>query len=361
MFEVAKFKFNILLNELGYFIIFLLIAGVGIWLRPSLFGFDGYATSNAICFGDFEPLSHQFFANLIWSVLPCNLIIFKLIMFFSLLACVFIAYKIVLRYTSPKNAFFSIVLLFCLSPLFIFEFAKFENELLAYPFILLGLFFLTQKDIKKIFMSVPFFVVSIVFWGWPFYFQWIRSDVLEHQLFGGMLPLFFLLLVIPFFFLTKNKWILFLGSVFLVMFFWQVKFFIFLMPFVLIALTNLLEIVEEKEYNTKYLWLVALFLLFGWNYALFVSQPTFNDWVLVDSIVELQEKTSYPVFNDWSYGYWLKSRGVETSFFGGGKNPSYLELEKPFIAFTDFNLDSTCDVFDELSSNVRSVKIYICN
>jgi len=103
--------------------------------------------------------------------------------------------------------------------------------------------------------------------------------------------------------------------------------------------------------NTETLLLMAFFLICSFNIAILLQQPNQNDWFLIDELKELQFDTNFPIYNDWSYGHWLRIKGIETIYRSGGNNPRYLELEKPFIAFTDQNLD--CNLVEK--------KIYVCN
>jgi hypothetical protein len=114
------------------------------------------------------------------------------------------------------------------------------------------------------------------------------------------------------------------------------------------------ELVDKKS-----ILVLAIILYVGWNIALYVQQPTINDWDLINDTIELQKDTNYPVFNDWSFGHWLRIKGLETKYRSGGNNLDYNSLQKPFIGLTQSNLD--CNLQNKYEHLARNLNLYVCD
>ena len=80
-----------------------------------------------------------------------------------------------------------------LSPLVLFSFGEFENELVAYPLILWALYFFFCREWDKVVVLGWF---GFLFWPWAYYLSFVQrvfSPVLEMNLFHGLLDAWFLL------------------------------------------------------------------------------------------------------------------------------------------------------------------------
>lgn len=348
------------------------LASSGLWLRSSLFGFDSYATLSAVRFGWFDNLGGQPFANIVWGVLPESLLVFNFIMFLSLFLSVLGIFKLVWFFYDERKAWLSVFLLLGLSPVLLFGFGEFENEVLAYPLIVWAIYWFLTSDSKKVtIQSIVAILLSIGFWGWPYYLTFFNFGVsvgaVEQNMFAGLLNFWFLL---PFLFFIpllngKLKWFGLLSLFFWV---WNAKLFILLLPFVALAIAEFflrVELVKSPniyisffEKRLNYLFIIAFFCLLGWNIA-FVSQaPNQNDWFVVETAVKLSQDNNLPLYNDWSYGYWLWSKGIKTK-----SNPGdFLETEflGKGVYLTEKDLDCLL-VFEKKEIARKKINIWQCN
>ncbi|HNV62438.1 MAG TPA: hypothetical protein PKN54_05745 [Candidatus Cloacimonas acidaminovorans] len=339
------------------------LATISIWFRSSLFGFDSYATLSAIRFGWFDTLGGQPIANLVWSIFPDSLFVFKFIMFLSLFLSILAIFKLVWFFYDERKAWLTIFLLMGLSPVLLFGFGEFENEVLAYPFFVWSIYwFLTSKDKKTTIQSIVTFFLGLSFWFWPFYLTFfnfgVSSGAVEQNMFAGLLNFWFLL---PFLFFIpllggRLKWF---GLLALFLWLWNAKLFILLIPFVALAIVQGLILLEKHDTIRKTIYYLAFFCLIGWNIAFLLQQPTNSDWFVVDKTVELAKDNNYPIFNDWSYGYWLWSKGIKTK-----SNPGYslgdVSYQGKGIYLTDVNLPCVL-VFEKKEIARKSTKIWQCN
>lgn len=336
------------------------VCSIGLFLRQSLFALDSYSFKAFVCTGwnagvQGNPLALYFF-----ELMPCNLLFFKIVMFLSLLISLYFVFLIVRKEFCEKTAWQSIVLLLALSPLLLFEFGKFENELLAYPFIVFSIYcFLNSKW----FESLAGLTASLVFWGWPYYLVinvW-ASGVLESRFLGGMLPLFGLVFVLPFVFLSKNKKILFGATISIVLFLFNMKFFIFLMPFLGLGIGYVLDFVKDKQQVKNFLWVLAIILIVSFNVAFFFAQPTFEEHKLSLEAVTFAKDNNLELYNDWSVGYLILDKGLDTGIYGGGPDTNYYLYEKPFVALTNQDLSElACVPISNFSSSTRSLTLWEC-
>lgn len=336
------------------------VCSIGLFLRQSLFALDSYAFKAFVCTGwnagvQGNPLALYFF-----ELMPCSLLFFKIVMFLSLLISLYFVFLIIKKEFCERTAWQSIVLLLALSPLLLFEFGKFENELLAYPFIVFAIYcFLNSKW----FESLVGLTASLVFWGWPYYLVinvW-ASGVLEFRFLGGMLPLFGLVFVLPFVFLSKNKKILFGATISIVLFLFNMKFFIFLIPFITLGIAEALKLLQNNEKIKNFIWVLAFFLLIAWNIAFVLSIPTITEHNLTSEAVTYAKEHDLELYNDWSVGYLILDKGKDTGIYGGGPDTNYYLYEKPFVALTNQDLSElACVPISNFSSSTRSLTLWEC-
>ena len=347
------------MDRLKYLLGLVFACSLGLFFRFSLFGYDSYATAlcvrDSICSG----LNYQPGALVLFGLMPFNLLVFKIIMFLCLFVSVLVLWKLVNALFDERTAWLSILVLFASTPFMLFEFGKFENEIFAFPLILFGIYLLF---IKKWYFFVPF-VASLVFWLWPGYIllNFFSSPVLELQFFSGVQTLFFGFVFLILFFLVKDRWVLFFGGCFLGVGLLSSHLTIFLIPLIVIGIGNCIRLLSSKGYDTKNLILPCVILILCFNIAFFLAVPTNNEWVLVDKSITLSKDTNFPLYNDWSFGHWLRFQGQDTNFRSGGNDPNYFELEKPFIALTDKNLyGAGCNHTENFDLLTRSVIIWRC-
>jgi hypothetical protein len=339
------------------------ISFLGVFLRGSLFAFDSYATWHFIRTGSSEVISHWMLAPLMFSFFPDSLLFFKIFMFASFFLSVLFLFLLVEHFFEERTAWLSILVLLATTPYMLFEFAKLENNLFAYPLLFLGILLLFKK---KWYFFVPF-LASLGFWVWPYYF-WVSSigyfvGALELGLFGALFGRTFLgfLFIIPFFLLRK-KFFVIIGLLFTVFGLWSGHLTFFLIPIILLGIAKTLEILSSKGYDTKNVILPCVILIICFNMALFLSQPTSNDWFLVDESIKLSKDTNYPIYNEWSYGHWLVFKGYDTKYKSGGVDNNYFLFEKPFIGLTYQDLSGLdCRQTNQSSTLTRSTMIWVCD
>jgi len=361
------------------------ILTIGVFLRGDLFGFDAYASWECVK-GNCEYLGIQPLAIMLFKVFPNHLLFFKFVMFASAFASVTALWFIARRFFDERVSWISVIGVAALSPLVVFLFGQFENELFALPLLFWSFYFVLSEKYWVKFLSFPLLAVALFFWGgtayflfvlapiffWtivPFllvvYFEWNAlilpfrsSEVMESRLFSAFFDLFGLILVVPFIFRCKNWWIWFSFGVALIFVAIQGKFVAFLLPFFIIGLGNAWLILEKRGFSAFNVLLVCFFLIIGWNVAIFMQQPTSIEWGKISEVIQLQKDTNYPLYNDWSFGYWLIHKGYDTNFKGGFPNPDYNQLQKPFVALTQEELP--CKKVSEYTNYFRSIKLFEC-
>ncbi len=333
---------------------------LGVFLRQDLFAFDSYATWHFIRTGSSEVIGHWVFAPFVFGFFPDSLLFFKVFMFASFFLSILFLFLLVEHFFEERTAWLSILVLLATTPFMLFEFAKLENNLFAYPLLFLGILLLFKK---KWYFFLPF-LTSLLFWLWPGYFlNFFYSGALELGLFGALFGRTFLgfLFIIPFF-LIKKKFFIIIGLLFTGFGLWSGHLTFFLIPIILLGIAKTIEILSSKGYDTKNIILPCIILIICFNVALFLSQPTSNDWLLVDSSIKLSEDTNYPIYNEWSYGHWLNFKGYDTEFKSGGVEHNYLEFEKPFVGLTYQDLSGLgCRQTNQSSTLTRSASVWLCD
>jgi len=345
-----------------FFFLFLIVlaCSFGLFVRQDLFAFDSYATWNAVRFGVFDTLGSQPLANLVWGLLPDSLLLFKLLMFCSLFLSIIPLYLVSEQFFGKKIGFYTIFVLLSASPILLFEFGKFENEIIAFPFIVWGLYFLFQRKWLK---GLACHLCGLAFWFWPFYFVFnnffFNTEIVEMQLFSGLINFWFLIPCIFTIFLFRDKRVLVFGlfGVFSVL--WNAKFFLFLIFPLVFGIGVALSFLEQKKDWQNYLFITLFFCVFGWNVAFLLQSPTGSDWFFVDSAVKLSGDLNVPLYNDSSYGYWITHKGILTKYNPGTGSPIYVVLEKPFVVLTNQVLDCNL-IVEEKVLGKKHKRLYVC-
>ncbi len=345
-------------------LVFSFVAMIGTLARPFLFGNDSYASWACVTSGWCETLGWQNGAVLIFELMPPFMLLVKALMVLSLFFSVFACFLIVKHFFDERKAYISLIFGFGLVPAIIFEFSKFENELFALPLFFWGLYFLLVGKLKWKLVGLAFWLASLWFWLWPAYFvshfSFFGATILEQQMFSGMLPLFFGILVLPLVFLMKKNFLRVIFAVFLLGGLFSGKLVVLLIPFVLLGLAKSIELLEERHITLKYVWVVAIIMLVGLNYAIFMQQPSSYEHQLIFDSIELHNQTNLPIKNDWSYGYWFWFHGYKAE-----NNPSTgqetIYDKTNYIAVTSQELEhGHCIKLDSFSTNARSMNFYQC-
>jgi len=332
------------------------ICFLSLFIRPDLFGFDSYASLEC-AEGNCSFLSRQPLAVVLFSVMPVSLLFFKVVMFLCLFASVVAVFLLVEHFFDERLAWLSIFVGLGTVPVWLFTMGQFENDIFAIPLIFFGFLCFFKKERL---IGAGLLLLSTFFWLWPGYLTIVPGyNALEGQLFSGLSLLFIGLFFLPFCFFIKSKLLKLFLIVFLFLGLWSGKLTVLLVPFVVLGIAQLLYILEEKGKSISFVLYIAFFMLIGLNIAFLMQQPTFNDWENVGDVIKLSKDTNYPIYNDWSYGYWLRNKGYDTNYCSGGKELDYNSFKKPFIAFTQQELD--CNEFKRSVTATRQTIIWICD
>jgi hypothetical protein len=348
-------------NRLIWLLFFVFIATIGIWIRGNLFGVDSYATLAAIRFDWFDTLSGQPLANIVWHILPDSLLVFKTIMFLSLFLTIVPIWLLVLKFYEERTAWIAVFLMLGLSPLLLFEFGQLENEIFAYPLLVWAVyFFLTKKPL----LACLFSFVGTCFWVWPFYLTFFNnssSSVVEMQMFSGLINLWFLLPVVFFIPLIKDRRVRLLGLLSVGLWLWNAKLFMFLLPFLALGIAELLRYVKNHTVIIKTAYYLAFFGLFAWNIAFLMQQPNRNDLFVVDEAIRLSADQNLPIYNDWSFGYWLWSEGIKAENNPGTGDVLNLDRqERPCIVISSKDYDCNL-IYGKKEIARKETKLWQCN
>jgi len=250
-----------------------------------------------------------------------------------------------------------------LSPILLFGFGDFENEVLAYPFLVWGVYwFLTATNLKSTIQSIVAVLVGTCFWLWPGYLLWLNngsSGILETQLFAGLWQFWFLLPFIFGIFLIKRQRVLFIGSLFVCLTLWNFKLFIFLIPLLGLSIANTWLLLEKKDFVKKTLLYLAFFGIFAWNMAFFMQSPNYNDWDLVDKVVLLQKETNFPLYVDLGFEYWTIHKTGIAFNYNQVTEHDWNTYARPFIGLTKDDLN--CVKIEEKESQIKKATIWLCN
>jgi hypothetical protein len=346
-------------NQILVLIVFL--CAFSIFLRPTLFGYDSYATLNLIQNNDSFGLNNigQIMANQVWLLLPNNLFLLKLLMF----TCLFITclgfFRLGKLFFDSKTSLIIVFLLLAFSPKLLFGFGELENEILAWPFLVWFVVFLFEK---KWFKSFGCLLIGSSFWVWFYYLTFLNdfaySYSVEMRLFGGLFEFWLLLPFIFCIFFVKDRRVLVGGVLCLLFVLINVKLFIFLYCFLVFGIGLLVEKLLNNKQALNMLLLMGVFMVLGFNVAFLLQSPTPNDWFFVDEAIKISEESNLPLYNDMGYGYWLRNKNYLTEFTGGTNKVNYEDLNKPFIALTKQDLN--CELIKEETFLARTKKIYKC-
>lgn len=368
-----SWKDNPKLIELVAFFVFCFLVSIGIWFRKTLFGFDSYAHLNAICFGFWEPLNTAPVANMIFSWFPCSVLFINFFMLSAFFVSMLGIFYLVKHFFDERLAWLSCFLVIGLSPVVLFSFFEFENELLAYPFIVWGIYFLLKWEGVNKLWALVCFCFSLLFWKWIWYLTFIQrtfSVVLEMNLFHGILDLWFLLpfVIVIVLLLKKNKWLLGFALISVALWLWNAKLWIFLLPTISLSVANLIYMLENSiklkkskilsPNHLKYLYLLGFVCLVGFNASYWLQSPNSTDWELVNKAILESQDQNVPLYPDLGWDYWVVSKTGKESFkyqqlWGD------LNMPRPYVWLT--SQDSNCTLIEKRTELAKKKYIYYCD
>lgn len=339
-------------------ILLIFLATIGLWIRPNLFGVDSYATLAFIRFGWADTLINQPVANFFFDLLPDSIVLFKLLMFLSIVAAIVPLWLLVKKFNGERSAWIATFLILGLSPIVLFSFGEFENEIFAFPLIVWGIYFLM---LKRHWAALSCFAGSLLFWKWVYYLTFFNNgaaEVVEMQMFAGLINLWLLLPFIFFVHKIKSSQGILLATLSLIFVLINAKLLIFALPFVALAIPHGLKTLEKFPTIRFSVFIIAFIGLFGWNIAFFMQQPTQIDNNFVSEAIQLSRDTNLPLFNDHSFGYWIQAQGHKTPFNPGSWKEFDANIPGIYLTAKDLN----CLVIKkEKVIGRKQVAIFQCN
>ena len=312
-------------------------------MRPDLYGYDSYYFLDLVCSN--EANSQPVLMQLIILAIPCNILAIKAILFSLMLSALVGVGYLAKTVCKNANAAQLAVLFVFLSPIFISEFLKFENDQFAFPLLFFSLAFFYRKKYPH---ALALLAVALLIWEGAVYYlvafalSWLMAAILlfpvlllkGHQLVGAMLPNFNVresLPVVAFFFLG-GLIAGYAGTIPLIM--PQLGFFTLLLllngKYVIHAVpllaACLVVFYNDNKYDKyaimdslKVGLIIGAVALFCWQvYNINNLEPLPYQHEAVQFAVDASAEYGLPLRNDWSYGYWVKYHGGIPSAWGGG-------------------------------------------
>lgn len=376
--EIILDKKNLLLILLFTIIIF-----VPFFVRPSFIGADPYYYLNSVC--GVEPIFKSEVTNFVFGLMPCDFLFIKTIMF-GLVFLTLLGLGLIVEHFFEKKSFLACFLVYGFSPILFKLFFKLENDLFALPLLVLAILFYFKTSKHK--GTTKFFAYSIVSLILLFLSAQFTPFTLFFLYVGAVgNPLYFIILIIgliieplswqvlfPVIGIAEATPIIGLASIFILFFAWikplhkkemliatllvllQAKFMLFI-PFIYApSLINSFEWLKEKKKINPYT-IFGIYAVIGVIAFGFLTLTYFPDQTTLEfseQSVLLQKDYNIPLYNNWSYGYFVKHYGYPTKYYSSLPQPDYNNLDKPFLALTTFELD--CEVLQQ----EKNLKIYYC-
>ena len=357
-----------------------IIPFIGYLFNPLLAYFDSYAWLGGTC-----GMNTQFVIPFI----PCNIFLIKLVLMSMYILSIFCIARFGESVLGKKIGWKVGLYSATLSPLLFQEALKFENDIFGWSFSFMGLMLVgigvsenkTKEKMEYILLGVVAIIISSFAWegtllllfalslsvisllllSIPIVYlkftmltnyltnSFVTTKQISEELIGaGMIPTMFLfpaILDIP------KKWRI-TGWILFVIGFIKIKYMLFAIPFLALGMV----VFEEKYKHIKHfpnLVHIAICFAIVFSFMGLWMSPTPTQFENIDYAYELGEDLNIPVYNDWTYGWWIKYLGHDTNFKSSYPNPDYNNLSKPFIALTRKKLD--CEYID-----FNNPSIFIC-
>ena len=315
-----------------HYLIYGLILFLPYFLRPDLVGHDSYFYLAQICRETYIPHAIEYNAFIeILPLIPCDIVIIKLILLTLFLISLFTIQKIGETFYFEHTGF-----LVLLSPILLLEFLKFENEAFAFPFLMAATYYFFRlkneqgRRLDNITLCIFLLIVSIAFWkgallyavalflpysvpllvGILWFYPGVHTSFLP-SLIPEMAPAILLSLAFLIMGFTHlDLRVKFQAWFFLALGFLQNRFLIHALPYLAIGLET--RLYDKWGGVRKFLY----YMPFIWILAIFLASPTPGDWELVDSAIDLHNETGKPLYNEWGFGYWFHYKGLDANYFG---------------------------------------------
>lgn len=319
-------------------------------LKPDMIGFDSYAYVNHVCLN--QPIASNLGADFVFNLLPCNFLVFKALLFIVFFVCTLTLALIGEIFDSKKGW---LVFLFAMaSPLWFASLVQFENDFLAYPLLFIGMYFTFKgsydKSLSKFKIAgygliglalicfaglfwkgaifyllavglmwwYPLILFAIIaVWQWNEFIPAIATNwmVSENLPFIGVLFCAIMLLgyrkvpkdlLLPLFAITMLALV-------------NSKFALLLIPLLIPGFV--LSIIKEIKFDKVIRLLMIVLVVFIWlgaGIAVWFSTPNQDFWSALDYSQAKAVELGKPFKNEWSFGYWVKFKGIDTNAFEYG-------------------------------------------
>lgn len=348
-------------------------------------------------------ISNQpFLAKLVFYVIPCSIFVYKVIPFALLLASTFLVWKIgLLLY--EKYAFISPIALF-LTPSWVLMFSKFENDTFAYFTLILSLYFFVKTlkiDLKKdywknMLLTIISLTISGLIWEGSFFFLIILATAslplllfgtgimilgitTPGEIFGHLLSFikfaevgenapiigFILLLSLNLALTALKKELKWPTIITIIIAILNVKLAWFAIPLLALSFPNLLQKIEKQKGKiltqkfASFIIFIAIFTSIAATSVIVLHPfPTYEMMDGAERTVQLSEETGFPIFNDWSMGYFVKYFGGEPSNIG---QPSGFTHSKNSVVYTIREMDD-CEIIETYYKTINGayMRLWLC-
>jgi len=382
------------------FLIALVIISALYVVRSEFYGYDSYYFASITCDANSPYKSDGAFPldELLFSFLPCNFVILKIILvslfFFDLL--IFLA--ISKLFFSKNNWVF--VLFCCITPMLVRTAFAFENDAFALPLVFLSLYFILKHSLvdKKLvsvnlFLSLFFLSVSGIIWGGGIYYL---------IAFSFLSPIFLVLSIFAFIFLSGQiignvfninidmsvaenflgnsiifscQYLIFLKKVFfynmnylfiffLAIGFLNAKLFILCLPFYsLVLFYNFSKLYPDSGKIVLIIGGLAMFIIFSMpltGYGLTQSYPNTQEHEVVQEFIHLAHEKEQTIHNDWTLGHLINFYKGYTEDHSGGFNILELNHYKNSLVLTRHDLN--CEIIKTYPAQLieKPLTIYQC-
>jgi len=209
---------------------------------------------------------------------------------------------------------------------------------LAWEGSLILLFSLSFVFLYLLLITVPIFLIKFnMLIGYLLNNFTNANPIAEEVVGAGMIPMMFLfpaILDIP------KKWKLTGWGLFVIGFI-KIKYMLFAIPFLALGMVKF----EEKYSNIKHfpnLIYIAITFSVVFSFMGLWTAPTLEQFDNIDNAFLLAEDLNVPIYNDWSYGWWIKYLGHDTNFVSSYPDPDYNNLSRPYVAISSKDLN--CEI-----------------
>ncbi len=368
---------------------------IGIIFRTGFLGYDSYYFLKQVCGGN--PLFNETInplANMVLSVLPCDVLFIKVILILFFWASMLAIYAIGSLF-GKKEAI--ILTIFAgITPIIINNSFKFENDSFAFPIMFFGVYFflkylLNEKKNKlNLLASIGLIGTATLFWGGAIYYiiaftlaepilllltipilflfgpllltQIIpRLEIAENHPVKGMMSFMFYMVfimfgsgkkIVDFYFPVITILFILLGLI-------NPKFMILGVPFYALAILKIWQ--SATPSNKKRILGLAITLNLAWGLTLFfhTTQPYYSEIVATEEIVNYSQDFNLQIANDWGYGHMILYNGGETNYHSSYSDYNFFESPQTLILTRE---QLNCEIIQEYDKPIiqAGLNLYKC-